>query len=70
MNRNRNPGAITEDEGLDPEQDHRVKTPIVPNLNGGETDYRKVIGAAIASTSVLDLLNPDRPQHSDRKSVV
>ena len=65
MNRNRNPGAITEEEGLDPEQDHRVKTPIVPNLNGGETDYRKVIGAAIASTSVLDLLNPDRPQHSD-----
>ena len=65
MNRNRNPDAMAEEEGLDPEQEHRVKTPIVANLNGGEADYRKVIGAAIATTSVLDLLNPDRPHHSD-----
>ena len=56
---------MAEEEGLDPEQENGVKAPIVANLNGGETDYRKVIGAAIATTSVLDLLNPDRPQHSD-----
>jgi RNA polymerase primary sigma factor len=65
MNRNRNPHPLAEDEEHDSDQESRVKPAIEPHLNGGETDYRKVIGAAIATTSVLDLLNPDRPQHTD-----
>ena len=65
MNRNRNRQTIAEEEEHDSEQEPRVKPAIESHLNGGEADYRKVIGAAIATTSVLDLLSPDRPHHTD-----
>ena len=64
MNSNRNPHAIAE-EDHDSDQESQVKPVVEPHLNGGETDYRKVIGAAIATTSVLDLISPDRPHHPE-----
>ncbi len=65
MNRNLNPHTIAEEEDRDSDQESQVKPAIEPSPNGGETDYRKVIGAAIANRSVLDLISPDRPHHSE-----
>ena len=65
MNRNRNPHTIAEEEDRDSDQESQVKPAIEPSPNGGEADYRKVIGAAIANRSVLDLISPDRPHHSE-----